>query len=173
MNHPQQKQLDLILINCSQKEAILNIDNLLLTAVGKDGIYTDTNASYRSISYGKIKSEKFAMIRLERKLAGEPKFFLKLRIPYVNYAEQSGLTDKSGWMYFETKDWQDITRIFYYKSTGKKGNPHIVVRRESFERLFLAEEREKHKLQNKTKLEIVTDKALKLAGYPGFIGSPE
>jgi hypothetical protein len=169
MNHPQQKQLDLILENCSQKEAILNIDNLLLTAVGKDGIYTDTSTSYRSISYGKIKSKKFAMIRLDKKLEGEPKLFLKLRIPYANYAKQSELTDKSGWMYFETKDWQDVTRIFYYKSTDKKGNPHRVVRQESFERLFLAEEREKCTLHNKTKLEIATDKALKLAGYPGFI----
>ena len=165
MNHPQQKQLDLILENCSQGEAILNIDNLLLATVGKDGIYTDTSPRYRSISYGKIKSEKFAMIRLDRNLVGEPKFFLKLYIPY---ADKLGLSKRLGWMSFETKDWQDVIRVFYHKSTPKN-NPKSLGKPEGFERLFLTEEREKYKLHNKTKLEIATDKALKLAGYPGFI----
>lgn len=165
MNHPQQKQLDLILINCSQKEAILNIDNLLLTAVGKDGIYTDTRTRYRSISYGKTESQKFAMIRLDNKFADVPKLFLKLNIPY---AKKLGLREQLGWISFETKDWQDVIRVFYHKSTPKN-NPKSLGKAEGFERLFLTEEREKYKLQNKTKLEILTDKAIKLAGYPGFI----
>ena len=87
---------------------------------------------------------------------------------YIPYADKLGLSKRLGWMSFETKDWQDVIRVFYHKSTPKN-NPKSLGKPEGFERLFLTEEREKYKLHNKTKLEIATDKALKLAGYPGFI----
>jgi hypothetical protein len=99
-------------------------------------------------------------------LAGEPKLFLKLHIPY---SRKLGLRGQLGWMYFQTKDWQNITRVFYHEATRKKDNPESIGKPVEFEKLFLVEEIEKYRLHNKTKLEIVTDKALKLAGYSGFL----
>lgn len=145
--------------------------------MGETGIIEP--ATRRITYFNKIKEKKEKVAMIYRRNNGDesqekPELFLRLTIPpslknqFTLSKQEPKHSSRSGWFLFNTQDWKDIDSVFYYKTTDS-GNPDTRKRtRKGFSQFILPEEEIVYKMENRTRIEMVLDKALKRAGCQGL-----